>query len=998
MIKAWIHKYLKKEGAEVFNDIEGWRSYYFGLIMCLACILLPIALAVNISTYIAENRWGTLIFQIGIFIFLAILFFTRNTLARWGMFFIFLYATVITFFVSLGPFYARSGWLVFCTVTAALLFGIPAALASVGFNAIILLVLYFFVGPHLQSWASAYTEPDIKWIIFVVNLSFVSLVASLPVSLLLRRLSVSFLHEQDMRLKLHKESESQREMNVILSNEITERKRIENELRESEKSYRLLAENVRDVIWIFDLNLGYTFVTPSVQRLRGYTMEEALNQTMDQILTPESYRMAKETLEREFKLELSGKRHGPEWSITSELEMNRKDGSTVWTEVTMNIVYNDIDEATGIMGVTRDISDRKKAEDALRNSEEKYRLLVENANEAIFVAQDAMIKFCNTKTLELLGSSQEEVLFRAFVNHIHPEDRDMVIERHQSRIQEDAAPSVYPFRLTDKNGIIKWVEVNAILITWDGKPATLNFLTDITERKKAEEALRKSEERYRTVFERTATANIIEAEDTTILMANAHFEEITGYSKDEIEGKMSWTRFVAEEDLERVKTNQKTRRLKPESVPNTYELRLVNRHGQVRNLFMSVAVIPETKESVASMIDITERKRAEEEKKKLEAQLSQAQKLESIGTLAGGIAHDFNNILSAIIGYTQLAMDDASDQNKVRKELNEVLKAGDRAKDLVSHILTFSRQTETRHSPLALHTIIKETIKMMRSVIPTTVEIRQNLIDSGIVMSDPTEIHQIMMNLCINAVHAMDKTGGVLEVRLKRQHLNGDSDIQGLDLSPGSYLRLSVSDNGQGMTPEIMARIFDPYFTTKEVGRGTGLGLSVVHGIVKSHGGVVTCKSTPGEGTTFDLYFPEIETGKEMSASRGKESLPSGTEQILFVDDEPVLVDLAKRMMEGLGYSVDTRTSSIEALELFRNNPDRFDLVITDMTMPGMTGDRLTQRLMEIRQDIPIILCTGYSEHITEERSKMIGIREFVMKPFLKNELAKTIRKVLDQG
>lgn len=287
---------------------------------------------------------------------------------------------------------------------------------------------------------------------------------------------------------------------------------------------------------------------------------------------------------------------------------------------------------------------------------------------------------------------------------------------------------------------------------------------------------------------------------------------------------------------------------------------------------------------------------------------------------------------------------------------------------------------------------------MMRSVIPTTIEIRQNLVDSGLVMSDPTQINQIMMNLCTNAVHAMDSIGGVLEVSLKRVSINGNTETPDLDLPPGYYLKLSVSDTGQGMTSEVKARIFDPYFTTKEVGRGTGLGLSVVHGIVKSHGGVITCRSTYGQGSIFDIYFPEIDTKDESSnAHLERGPLPIGTESILFVDDEPVLIELAKTMMENLGYKVHTRTSSIEALELFRNNPGKFDLVITDMTMSAMTGDKLAQRMMEIRQDIPIILCTGYSEYITEERAKRMGLREFVMKPLVVKELSKTIRKVLDE-
>jgi CheY-like chemotaxis protein len=364
--------------------------------------------------------------------------------------------------------------------------------------------------------------------------------------------------------------------------------------------------------------------------------------------------------------------------------------------------------------------------------------------------------------------------------------------------------------------------------------------------------------------------------------------------------------------------------------------------------------------------------------------------------LAGGIAHDFNNILSAIIGYTQLAMDDVSEPLKARKELKEVLKASDRAKDLVSQILTFSRKTDARYSPISLHKTVMDTIKMMRSVLPTTIDIRQDLLDHGMVMADPTQIHQVMLNLCTNAAHAMDKTGGVMEVRLRRLNIDEGTQSPEPNLPLGSYLRLSVSDTGHGMSPEVMARIFDPYFTTKEIGKGTGLGLAVVHGIVQSHGGTITCTSTPGKGTTFDIYLPEILSEEVVVRHHEEKSLPMGTERILFVDDEPILVELAKKMLSKLGYTVVTRSSSFEALELFQKDPDRYDLVITDMTMPGITGDKLAQKFMEIRHDIPIILCSGYSEYISEDKAKKIGIREFVMKPLEMNELARTIRKVLD--
>ncbi|HXK47618.1 MAG TPA: response regulator [Deltaproteobacteria bacterium] len=395
--------------------------------------------------------------------------------------------------------------------------------------------------------------------------------------------------------------------------------------------------------------------------------------------------------------------------------------------------------------------------------------------------------------------------------------------------------------------------------------------------------------------------------------------------------------------------------------------------------------------------DITERKRAEEERKRLEAQLTQAQKMESIGTLAGGIAHDFNNILSFIIGYTELALDDDSVPDKVRDDLKGILRAGDRAKELVSQILTFCRKTDNSYSPLAIGTVVKESLKMLRSAIPSTIEIRQDIMDLGLVLTDLTQIHQIMMNLCTNAAHAMEENGGVLSVSLKKVYVDGEMSRRVPELPMGPYVTLAVSDTGHGMTSEVQERIFEPYFTTKEQGRGTGLGLSVVHGIVKNHEGAITCTSEPGRGTTFTVYLPMVDAVKDMKESHDERPLQTGTERILVIDDEPDLVNLARMMLGRLGYEVITKTSCAEALEVFGDDPGRFDLVITDMTMPGLTGDKVAQRLMSIRHDIPIILCTGYSEHMTKELARSIGIREFLLKPIEMGELAKTVRKVLDE-
>ena len=395
--------------------------------------------------------------------------------------------------------------------------------------------------------------------------------------------------------------------------------------------------------------------------------------------------------------------------------------------------------------------------------------------------------------------------------------------------------------------------------------------------------------------------------------------------------------------------------------------------------------------------DISERKKAEEEKKQLQDQLRQTQKLEAVGTLAGGIAHDFNNLLAAIVGYADLALEDIPDGTVARSNIEQVLIAGSRAKELVRQILTFSRKAEQKQEPMEVAPIVKEALKMLRASIPTSIEIRRNIeADLSVIMADPTEIHQILMNLCTNASHAMDDDGGVLEVSLTDFDTKSAVVTDYGTLQPGSYVKLTVKDTGCGMGSTITERIFEPFFTTKPVDKGTGMGLSVVHGIVEDHRGVITVQSQLGKGTTFDIYLPRIESPdthqtQTVQIPRGKGEL------ILVVDDEKPLVDMMTQMLERLGYTVVGKTASMDALEAFSAEPGRFDLVITDYAMPNMTGKELAEALMAVKPDIPVILCTGFSENIDAESAKSMGIKEFLMKPVVRSELAATIRNVLDK-
>ncbi|MCG8335934.1 MAG: ATP-binding protein [Proteobacteria bacterium] len=393
---------------------------------------------------------------------------------------------------------------------------------------------------------------------------------------------------------------------------------------------------------------------------------------------------------------------------------------------------------------------------------------------------------------------------------------------------------------------------------------------------------------------------------------------------------------------------------------------------------------------------ILEQQQAEEKRLQLEAQLKHSQKLEAIGTLAGGIAHDFNNLLFAMLGYITMAKEDLDAESPVREDLEEAITAAKRAKDLVHQILTFSRQQEGEQQPIRISSLVKEALKMIRAFLPATIEIREDWESTqSAILADPSQIHQIVMNLCTNAGYAMRATGGTLEVNLADVEI--DSGFASSHaISEGRYLMLSVSDTGHGIPTEDLDRIFDPFFTTKPVGEGTGMGLAVVHGIVRNHHGAITVSSEPGEKTVFTLYFPVIEDEIEDSQTV-VESMPKGTEHILVVDDEISLVKLEKRILERCGYQVTTAISSLEALQLFRESPDYFDLVVSDLAMPKLDGAGLAKEMIKIKPNVQIILVTGYSSAISATQAKEIGVAEYVMKPIAPHEFSKTVRQVLDK-
>lgn len=658
--------------------------------------------------------------------------------------------------------------------------------------------------------------------------------------------------------------------------DVTEHIQADKALRKSEQQYRLLSENIRDVIWLVDMNLKYEYVSPSAVRLFGFTSEEIIAQSADKILSPESYNNIVKILAEELEQETRGEKHASDWSRTIDVEMQRKDGSFFWAEITASFLRDSDGKPTHIVGVTRDITKRKAAEDALRTSEERFRSLFEDSADAYLLIEENRFADCNRAALEMLKmASKEEIL------NMHPSD---ISPEHQP----------------------------------DGRRSD----------EKAEEMMA-----------------------TAIEKGSHRFEWMNR--------KSDGTDF-----------------------PTEIVLTPITRAGK-RLIYTTLR-------------DITEQKKAEEERRLYETRIMRSQKLEAIGTLAGGIAHDFNNILSAIIGYTELARDGVPEKSSTHRSLQEVLKAGDRAKDLVSQILTFSRQVQSEKRVVNVHLIVKEAMKLLRSSIPSSINIVHGIDPkSPPVLADPTQIHQVIMNLCTNAYQAMINNCGTMTVSLNSFEVDDSFAADHLQLVPGPFVKLTVSDTGCGMDHTIMNRIFEPFFSTKEKTRGTGLGLATVHGIVAGLSGTITVTSTIGRGSTFDVYMPAY-VGEDKEEQRERESVPAGNgEKILMVDDETAILEFGKNMIEQMGYSVTTVSSSTEALSLFAENPHGFDLVITDQTMPSMTGVQLSSEMMVLRKDIPIILITGYSETLSPDDAKNLGIRIYLEKPFTRMEIAAAIHEIL---
>ena len=771
------------------------------------------------------------------------------------------------------------------------------------------------------------------------------------------------------------EIEGKKFFQAIIRN-IAERKQAEEALKESEMNFRRIFDQSPVGAAITSPDYHFTGVNEAMCRMLGYSAEEFALLRFTDITHPDHLGADTEQV----KLLASGEID----RYVTEKRYIRKDGEIIWGQLSVRAIRDTAGSLLYFLPMIVDITERKRAEEALQESEKKYREFVNFLPIAVFeLDTEGNIISVNDAFLEMFSYTKADIdAGLKALERLTPEDRERAGNRLQ-RVLKGEATGGNEYTAVRKDGSTLHVLIFTNPVSRNGRVVGAGgAIIDISRRRRAEEL-------YRTLAD-SSQIGVYVALEGKLKFVNPLISEYTGYTENSLIDK-SVLDFIHPEDRDMARANAMDMLKGRRSIP--YEFRITDFHGRTRWLMETVrSVTYEGKQAIlGNVVDLTERHH-------MERMLRQAQKMEAIGTLAGGIAHDFNNILTAIIGYSEMALYKGRGDNAIRRDLEQVLKAGARARDLVSQILTFSRQTEHERKPVQIAPIVKEALKLLRSSLPATIEMHQNIAitpDRGIILADPTQVQQILMNLCTNAAHAMRETGGILGVRLSEVDVDASFTSRHTDMLPGRYVALTVSDTGHGMSTTVMERIFDPYFTTKEAGEGTGLGLSIVQGIVKGYGGGITVYSEPGKGSIVNIFLPTIEEAISSEAELMDE-LPTGDERILFIDDEKDLADLGKEMLQSIGYDVTTGTNSSEALETFRDKPHAFDLVITDMTMPGMTGLELARELRAIRPDVPIILSTGFSELINEKRVKELGVRELVMKPFTTIRLARIIRRILD--
>ncbi len=795
---------------------------------------------------------------------------------------------------------------------------------------------------------------------------------------------VKTLEKEALQKKVYDELELKvRDRTKELHSKLQECKQLETELRfSSEKFERWKASSPIGIIQS-NASGGINDVNDTILEMLGYTRQDLLDGNLDwtKLTPPEFLHLDLKAIE---EAAVNG------FWAPFEKEYFHKDGHRVPIIIGGSVFKEHADE---YIVFVIDNTDRKMMEKQLRDSEELHRLTLSNISDAVFITDnEGKFTFVCHNVAVIFGYSKKEVEALGNID-------TLLGENHFNRIELENSKELrnIEYTIQEKSGSHHTVLINIKLVEVK-EGSILYTCRDITDLKVTEAALKESEQKFKLLFENVPLSYQLLDEDGNLIEVNQTWLHTLGYTKDDVIGK-NFSDFLVPE----WKANFIKKFLWSKAVGEVLgvEFEIARKDGT--KIFVSfqskTTKTPNStfKQTHCVLNDITNQKRIEKAQELMKQNLTQMQKIESIGNLAGGIAHDFNNILFPIIGMSEMLMEDFSPDSPEYEDVKEILQAGKRGSELVMQILSFSRQHEHKMMPVRVQKIMKEVLKLTRATIPSSIEIQINIQqDCGIVLADPIQLHQVGMNLITNAYQSIDSANGKINIELKEVSLNKEKDLK-ISLPPGKYVQLLVSDSGIGMPPEILDKVFEPYFTTKARGKGTGLGLAVVYGIIKEHNGDIFVYSHEGKGTSFKVYLPLIQkTVSTNNTSIDESELKKGNERLLILDDEESVVKILSKMLIRLGYKTTGFTNSDEALSKFKSDPEKFDLIISDMTMPEMTGDEFARKVISIRPELPIILCTGYSEKIDKELAESIGIRGFLMKPVVKYDMAHLVRKLLD--
>lgn len=780
-----------------------------------------------------------------------------------------------------------------------------------------------------------------------------------------------------------------------LENSLAELQHAAEQFREKEKRYELLMEKMTDSVWILDRDLRMVYISPSVEKMLGFAPEELIAQDIRERLTPSSRAVIQDVLAREMERE----RHGgfdPERSITLEVENYHKDGSVRWLEVIISAIRSDKGELTGFHGVSRNITKRRRVEESLQQTRDNFRRSFDDSPLGVrIVSADGETIYANRALLDIYGYASVDELRRTPAKDRYlPERYTEFEERRQQRRRGEEGPREYEIGIIRKDGQIRHLRALRKEILWDGVPQYQVIYQDITERKRWEAELRKSEEYFRELIQNISDMIITVDGQGIITYVSPSVERLAGYHPAELSGRSVFD-FIVPEDLPRAMSDF-ARLLLGEGaeLPSSFRVRhkdgrVVIMEGVAKNLLHN----PSIASVVGNIRDVTEKRQADEERSRLVEKLQFAQKMEALGTLAGGVAHDFNNLLTGIQGHVAMSLQQCVPDQPIRERLMRIGEIVDSGAKLTRQLLGFARGEKKEVRPANMNDLLDQTLQLFGRT-KREISIQRNYApELWAVEVDQGQMEQVFMNLYVNAWQAMPVSG---EIYLETQNILLDHsglDLPGI-LKPGRYVKVSVSDNGIGMDAKTKAQIFDPFFTTKDKEGGTGLGLTTVYTIIKGHEGTIDVVSAPGQGTTFNIYLPASEKQIDGPRQEAKEIL-TGTETILIVDDEDLNREVTGELLESMGYKVYKAGSGQEAVAVYMEKKNRIDLIMLDMIMPGISGGETFDLLREINPNIPVLLTSGYNINKQVRQILDRGCNGFLQKPFHPEKLSRKIREIL---